>query len=159
MRVLPTSSAAVAPAPSSEPIPNDTENAGELLLLLQQWEESEREAGWGVTVRPDGYSAHRTPAALEAYLQAYWEAMPDKSAEGVPDCYSRPSGDPVAVKVALDHPLALALAARDSRRLLPWDDDTKEACWAAEHAWHALAPGRGWHVDRDWPKLDDKGKA
>jgi hypothetical protein len=55
--------------------------------------------------------------------------MPDKTAEGAPDCYSRRSVDTVAVKVALGHPLALA-----------------------------VAPGRGWHVDRDWPKQNDKGK-
>jgi hypothetical protein len=68
----------------------------------------------------DAYSVHRTPAALDAYVQAYWEAMPGNAAEGAPDCYSRPSGDPVAVKVALGHPLALA-----------------------------VVPGRGWHVERD----------
>jgi hypothetical protein len=151
------------PLPCAHVVPTDqpiaaAENVSGLCVLLLQWEVSEREEGWGTTVRPDSYSVHQSPAALEAYLQAYWDSMPDKAAGRAPDCYSRPSGDPVAVQVALDHPLALALAARGSQRLFPWDDATKTACWAAEQIWHAMAPRRGWHVDRDWPKPDDKDK-
>jgi len=148
-----------------EHTPRDAEDAGavadagEIRLLLQQWEESEREEGWGVTVRPDGFSVHRTPAAWEAYMQAYWDVMPDKTDGRAPDIYARESGEPIAVKVASSHPLALALADQDSRRLFPWDDDTKVACWEAEQIWHAVAPGQGWHIDRDWPKKDGNGTA
>lgn len=146
-----------------EHTPRDAEDADAakdadgIRLLLQQWEESEREEGWGVTVRPDGYSVHRTPAAWEAYMQTCWEGMPDKTGGRAPDIYSRPSGEPVAATVASNHPLALALADRDSQRLFPRDENTETACFAAEQIWHAVAPGRGWHVDRDWPKQDSNG--
>ena len=136
--------------PEDQPVAA-AENAIGLCVLLQQWEESEREAGWGTTVRPDGYSVHQSPAALQAHLQTYWDSMPDKTAGGAPDCYARQSGDPVAVQVALDHPLALA--ARDSQRLFPWDDATKAACWAAEQIWHPVAPGRAGRLSATGPNL------
>lgn len=137
--------------PALQPAPQIALQDG-VPLLLQQWEESEREEGWGVTVRPDGFSVHRTPAALDAYLKDYWQAMPDKEGGRAPDLYSRPSGDPVAVTVAPNHPLMEALAGKDSLRLTSWDEETRLACLAAEQLWHAVAVGRGWHVDRDWPK-------
>ena len=50
--------------------------------IKQFWEESE--AGWGS--RPDGYSLHLTEKDRKAYIQKYWDSMPDK----VPAEYSRP---------------------------------------------------------------------
>lgn len=60
-------------------------------VIVQKWEESER--GWGV--RPDGYSLHLTEADRAAYVQAYWDWMPDE----VQDEYSRPSGTPYSAEV------------------------------------------------------------
>ncbi len=54
-------------------------------VICQQWQEHER--GWGT--RPDGYSLHLTMADRNAYIEAYWAAMPDQ----VPDEYSHPVGD------------------------------------------------------------------
>lgn len=65
-------------------------------VIIQRWEESER--GWGV--RPDGYSIHPNQAALNRYIKAYWKAMPD----GVPDEYSRPSGEPYEAEVDENDP-------------------------------------------------------
>lgn len=62
-------------------------------LLCQVWEETER--GWGT--RPDGYSLHVSHEALEAYVKAYWNGMPDY----VPNEYSRPYGLPYWVEIEL----------------------------------------------------------
>ncbi len=55
-------------------------------VIVQKWEESER--GWGT--RPDGFTMHLTDAHRKAYIDAYWDRMPD----WVPDEYSCPSGEP-----------------------------------------------------------------
>lgn len=61
------------------------------VLVLQEWEESER--GWGV--RPDGYSFHLTEEDANAYIKSYWNDMPKET----PSVYSRTSGDFVWVSV------------------------------------------------------------
>lgn len=58
----------------------------DLVLICQQWEESER--GWGC--RPDGFSLHRTEADRKAFVEAYWARMPNRA----PSEYSRPTGTP-----------------------------------------------------------------
>lgn len=60
-------------------------------VICQKWEESER--GWGC--RPDGYSLHLTDADRKAFINSYWEEMPDSE----PDEYSRPDGKPYEVEV------------------------------------------------------------
>lgn len=57
-------------------------------IVVQEWTESE--AGWGQ--RPDGCSLHLSDADREAFIKSYWDGMPDRS-EGVPECYSFPSGN------------------------------------------------------------------
>ena len=52
----------------------------ELVKVL--WEESEQ--GWGV--RPDGYSLHRNSEDAKAFVNEYWDRMPNN----VPEEYSRP---------------------------------------------------------------------
>ena len=54
------------------------------MLVCQKWEESE--AGWGT--RPDGYSLHLSDEDRRAFIQAYWDRMPDT----VQEEYSRPDG-------------------------------------------------------------------
>lgn len=61
-------------------------------VVVQKWEESER--GWGV--RPDGFTMHLTEADRAAFVQAYWDRMPDE----VPYEYSRPSGSPYLAQVS-----------------------------------------------------------
>jgi hypothetical protein len=53
-------------------------------VIVQKWEESE--CGWGT--RPDGFSLHLTDADRLAFIQAYWDKMP----ESAPETYSRPDG-------------------------------------------------------------------
>ena len=53
-------------------------------VIVQKWEESER--GWNT--RPNGFSLHLTDSDREAYIQEYWDRMPDWS----PEEYSRPNG-------------------------------------------------------------------
>lgn len=55
------------------------------IAICQPWLESE--SGWGV--RPDGYSLHKTKSDLDAYVQKYWDSMPDEA----PSEYSRPCGN------------------------------------------------------------------
>lgn len=69
------------------------------IAWCQKWEESER--GWGV--RPDGYSLHLTRNDVKVFIsqsmldqQQYFEGLGIK---GVPDEYSRPSGEPYLVQV------------------------------------------------------------
>jgi len=62
------------------------------IVLAQNWTESER--GWGM--RPDGYSIHLTKEDVKKYIDAYWKRMP----AAVPDEYSFPDGEPVAVVVS-----------------------------------------------------------
>lgn len=61
-------------------------------VIVQKWEESER--GWGT--RPDGYSIHPDKAALDRYVKAYWDRMPNET----PDEYSRPHGTPYSAEVS-----------------------------------------------------------
>jgi hypothetical protein len=60
-------------------------------VIVQKWEESERD--WGT--RPDGYSIHPDQSALDRYVKAYWDEMPDET----PDEYSRPCGTPYEAEV------------------------------------------------------------
>jgi hypothetical protein len=62
-----------------------------MLVIVQKWEESER--NWGV--RPDGYSIHLTEADRKAYIKEYWDRMPNET----PDEYSRPAGTPYTAEV------------------------------------------------------------
>lgn len=55
-------------------------------VVVQKWEESE--SGWGT--RPDGYTLHCTADDMNAFVQAYWDRMPNR----VPEVYSRPDGQP-----------------------------------------------------------------
>lgn len=64
------------------------------VLFCQKWEESE--SGWGT--RPDGYSLHRSESDLAAFIQEYWEGMPN----GVPAEYSRPCGEPYFVEASAE---------------------------------------------------------
>jgi hypothetical protein len=65
-------------------------------LICQKWEESER--GYGT--RPDGYSLHRSRAALHEYIQEYNDKLPPEP----PDEYSRPCGEPYECELADDDP-------------------------------------------------------
>jgi len=60
-------------------------------VVVQKWGESER--GWGN--RPDGYSLHLTEAHRVAYINEYWDDMPDET----PDEYSYPNGTPYEAEV------------------------------------------------------------
>ena len=60
-------------------------------VVVQKWEESE--LGWGV--RPDGYSLHLSEAGRDAYINRYWESMPDSA----PQEYERPCGSPYLADV------------------------------------------------------------
>lgn len=66
------------------------------LVLVQNWEESER--GWGV--RSDGYTVHIDEKQHRAYLDWYNKTFNNKSY--VPDEYTRASGDPVVVSVPVE---------------------------------------------------------
>jgi hypothetical protein len=61
-------------------------------LIALRWEESER--GWGV--RPDGISFHKNLESAKIFVERYWDRLPD----GVPDEYSRPSGEPFVIEVS-----------------------------------------------------------
>lgn len=66
-----------------------------MTAILQQWAESER--GWGGGgARPDGYSLHATVEDKIAFVEAYWDLMPNET----PDEYSYPIGDPIPVTVS-----------------------------------------------------------
>jgi len=72
-----------------------------VLVLYQGWEESER--GWGV--RPDGYSLHVDRQHRDAFVDhflkrqhAFFQEHGLKE-DGVPDEYTRVSGEPIAVSV------------------------------------------------------------
>lgn len=55
-------------------------------VVCQAWLESER--GWGT--RPDGYSLHLNEKDRKAFIEDYWQGMPDQA----PDEYSKPDGSP-----------------------------------------------------------------
>ena len=80
-----------------------------MLLVVQRWTESER--GWGQ--RPDGYSVHRSHVDRDAFVQAYWDSMPDET----PDEYSRPEGSPVVVRAAVSADLESAMLADRGARV------------------------------------------
>lgn len=60
-----------------------------MIVICQQWEESERE--WGT--RPDGISIHKSLADHASFITEYWNKMPAKA----PDEYSRPIRIPDAI--------------------------------------------------------------
>ncbi len=64
-------------------------------LLCQPWEESEREEGWGVTVRDHSYTLHTSIEDRDVFVKKYWDGMPDKT----PDYCIRPCGKPYWCKV------------------------------------------------------------
>lgn len=70
-------------------------------VICQLWEESEREPGWGVTIRPDGFSLHKSREHLDAFLKAHWANYPKE----VPDFYIRPCGTPFLAKLRSDSKL------------------------------------------------------
>lgn len=121
---------------------------GEVHLFIEKWEESTRDPVLGVTVRPDGYSVHRSLGAMEDFVNTYWASMPDKVAGGEPDIYSRLRGDHAQVAVAPGHPLDVALADRDSLRLFPWVEETKSAYSAVVALWTDEAAARLAHGTR-----------
>ena len=114
-------------------------------LIIQQWEESEYEEGWGATVRPDGFSIHRSQDALSSFIQGYWDTTPDKVNGRAPDRYSRPVEDVLVVALPAEHPLVHALSERESLRLYSWVKETYTLYRAVEQLWHAEEPDRGWH--------------
>jgi hypothetical protein len=57
------------------------------VVICQPWMESEREPGWGVTQRPDGYSLHLTPGDHAEYVRRHWAKYPDGPA---PNYYTGP---------------------------------------------------------------------
>lgn len=62
-----------------------------LPVVLQEWLESE--AGWGC--RPDGYSVHLSVEDAKAFIEQYWAREKERNPSGtVPECYSRPCGEP-----------------------------------------------------------------
>lgn len=77
-------------------------------VICQRWEESESEPGWGVTVRDDGFSLHKSEEHLKAFIKAHWGGYPDGRA---PSYYTRPSGDPYKVKLRSDSKLYKRLMA------------------------------------------------
>jgi hypothetical protein len=75
-------------------------------VICQEWEESENEPGWGVTVRPDGFSLHKSEEDRQAFIKAYWDKCPSGPA---PASYSRPSGQPYFVNLRSNSKLYQAL--------------------------------------------------
>lgn len=65
------------------------------LVVLQLWEESER--NWGV--RPDGCTLHYNIIECEKYIQIIYS---DRNPESVPDEYVRTCGEPLYVTVTDD---------------------------------------------------------
>lgn len=61
-----------------------------LFVWIQEWEESER--GWGV--RPDGYTIHLKQQDIQSFLADMRAREAARGVTGVPDEYSRPSGEP-----------------------------------------------------------------
>ena len=67
--------------------------------VLQEWLESER--GWGQ--RPDGYSVHLSVEDSKTFVEGYWKREKERNKSGgVPECYSRPCGDPFVKDVDKD---------------------------------------------------------
>ncbi len=65
-------------------------------IVVQAWEETER--GWGC--RPDGFSLHLSVADCEAYRKKHWDDEKKLNAGGgVPDEYTRESGNPQLIDV------------------------------------------------------------
>ena len=65
-------------------------------VVLQEWLESE--CGWGQ--RPDGYSVHLSVGDSKKYVEEYWaREKASNISGGVPDCYSRPCGNPIVKDV------------------------------------------------------------
>lgn len=150
--LLPTAMLADKPAgldgEDKQLVPPDETISDYFYLIIQQWEESEREEGWGCTVRPDGFSIHRSPEALLAFIQGYWDAMPDKKNGKAPDLYSRPVGEPLVVKLAASHTLVQSLMKQESQRLHSWEKETYAEYRVTEQLWKIHAPQQGWHVER-----------
>jgi hypothetical protein len=82
-------------------------------VLCQPWWEKER--GWGE--RPDGWTMHATPEDRKAFIDAYWERMPDV----VPDEYSYPAGDAYMIEVDC----ATYEKVRDDERKGGWGEGNK----------------------------------
>jgi len=67
-------------------------------VICQVWYETEKEPGWGVTRRADGYSLHRNSDEWEVYRAEHWGNR-DRSKE-VPDIYSAPHSPPYIAEVS-----------------------------------------------------------
>jgi hypothetical protein len=83
-------------------------------VICQKWEESEK--GWGT--RPDGYSLHLTETDRAAFVQAYWDSMPDEA----PSEYERPSGSPYECLVDAETFAAIAASVHGIRKSGHWPD-------------------------------------
>lgn len=63
---------------------------------IQEWEESER--GWGT--RPDGFTVHSRKEDIQSFLEEMRRReMGTNGAGYVPDCYTRPMGEPFEAEV------------------------------------------------------------
>ena len=69
-------------------------------IVVQEWEESEREPGWGVTVRPDGYSLHANFEGCSRFRAEFRERQRARLGEEVPSSYRREAGEPFTIKVS-----------------------------------------------------------
>lgn len=67
------------------------------VVVVQRWEESER--GWGV--RPDGWTLYLSMSDHTEHLKSFSEKQEEdyRATQRVPDCYSRPSGNPYPMDI------------------------------------------------------------
>lgn len=87
----------------------------EASVICQVWYSSEKEPGWGVTQRPDGYSLHKNRDEWRAYMTANWGNR-DRSAQ-VPAIYSAPHGSPYVAEVV--GAVYIRVLAEGSIRVMP----------------------------------------
>lgn len=69
-------------------------------VVVQQWEESEHEPGWGTTIRDDGYSIHLTMNSCQKFRDEFWKQQRTELGVQTPPFYTRESGEPIAVEVS-----------------------------------------------------------
>lgn len=76
------------------------------VVICQEWEETENEPGWGVSVRPDGFSLHLSQEHRTAFIKEF-NAKQSKSVGG----WSRAEGQPYYVKLRINSKMYKELMA------------------------------------------------
>lgn len=89
-----------------------------LIVVVQDWEESER--GWGT--RPDGISIHLTEEDRSAYCENYWREERKRNAGGgTPDEYEREAGRPWKAEITDLEAIKLVTQHRSQRIYKGWE--------------------------------------